>query len=105
MELFTTPILSSYLIAATVLFFITSAITVFDTRLTQAKRRGDIPANEQELPKWVGVFYWLHWIIGAAIILLNWKYAIIVFVAKFILSVAPVLEVIGNILMSPLRRR
>ncbi|MFC1558522.1 hypothetical protein ACFL40_04115 [candidate division KSB1 bacterium] len=88
-----------------IIFGITSSITVFDKRLTQAKRDGVLPADEPELPSWVTGVWWLHWIIGLSILILNWQWAIIVFVVKFILSVLPVLETIGNLLMSPFKNR
>ncbi len=101
--LFDTPLDSPIIIVLTILFAFTSSITTFDKRLIQAKRNGKILENEPMLPTWVGAIAWLHWVIGLLIILLNWKYAIAVFVIKFILSVLPVLETIGNILMSPFR--
>lgn len=55
------------------------------------------------LPSWVGIFAWLQWAIFIVLFVLNWKYALIIFAFKFILKVLPVLETIGNILMSPFR--
>jgi len=103
-SLFSTSIDSPALIILTIVFFITSSITVFDKRLIQAKRTGVLPPDEPALPPWVGFVWWIHGGLLLAIILLNWKYAIIVYIAKFILSVLPVLETIGNILMRPFRR-
>lgn len=103
--LFNTPTDSSVLIFLTIIFAVTSSITVFDKRIIQAKRAGTLPADESMLPTWVGGIAWLHWGVGLAIFLLNWQYALIVFVAKFVLSVLPVLETIGNILMSPFKPR
>lgn len=102
--LFTTPTTSPVIIALTVLLFITSSITVFDKRLIQFKRSGKVPRDESLLPNWVGAILFLHWIIFISLILLNWKYAIILFVIKYILSVLPVLETIGNVLMSPFKK-
>lgn len=94
---------SPVLIALTVAFAITSSITVFDTRLIQAKKAGNLLPDEPQLPAWVGLIGWLHWGIGLALLILSWKYALAVFVLKFILSVLPVLETIGNVLMSPFK--
>ena len=104
-ELFNTPIESPYLIGLTVAYAVTSSITVFDKRLIQARKSGLIPPEEPMLPVWVGFIAWIHWSIGLVIVLLNWQYAMVVFVAKFILSVLPVLETIGNVLMAPFRPR
>jgi len=103
--LFTTVINSPSLITLTIFFAITSSITTFDKRLIQAKRDGSLPPDEPMLPTWVGLIAWLHWGIGLTLILLNWKYAILLFVIKFVLSVLPVLETVGNVLMSPFRPR
>ncbi|PIP17636.1 MAG: hypothetical protein COX43_03255 [Parcubacteria group bacterium CG23_combo_of_CG06-09_8_20_14_all_35_9] len=101
--LFNTAINSPIIIILTVLYAITSSITTFDIRLIQAKRDGTLPPDEPMLPAWTGLFGWLGWGIAIALIFLNWKYAIFVFVIGFILKVLPVLETIGNILMSPFR--
>lgn len=103
MILFDTPIGSPIVILLTVLFGITSSITTFDKRLIQAKKTGVLPVDKPMLPTWVGFIAWLHWGLGLAILLLNWKYAIAVFVVKFVLEVLPVLETIGNVLMRPFR--
>jgi len=102
--LFATSITSPIIIALTVLLFITSSITVFDKRLIQFKRLGKVPRNELLLPNWIGAILFLHWMIFISLILLNWKYAIILFVIKYILSVLPVLETIGNVLISPFKK-
>ena len=91
MELFNTPFSNPYFIITFILFTITSSITVFDKRLIQEHRRREVNANEM-LPSWVGIIGWIHWILGAILILLNWKYAVLIFVAKFVLSVLPVLR-------------
>lgn len=104
-SLLNTPMNSPILIVLTIAFAITASITTFDTRLIQAKRAGDLPQDEPLLPTWVGFITWLHWGLGLAILLLNWKYALLVFMIQFVLSVLPVLETIGNVLMSPFRVR
>ena len=104
-DLFNTPIDSPLIIVLTIIFAFTSSITTFDKRLIQAQRDGRLSENEAMLPTWVGALVWFHWLVGLSIILLNWKYAIVVFVIKFILSVLPVLETIGNILMLPFRHK
>lgn len=102
-ELFNTTISSPIVIIATILYFITSAITTFDIRMTQAKRDGTLPPDEPMPPKWVALIFWIDWLLIATLILLNWKYAILVFIIRFILKVLPVLEIVGNILMSPFK--
>ena len=88
----------------TIAFVITSSITVFDTALNRAKRRNELPPDEPTLPSWVKFIYWVEIGLALVMVVINWKYAIFVFIICFILgTVLPVLEVIGNILMRPFR--
>ncbi len=88
----------------TIVFVITSSITVFDTALNRAKRRNELPPDEPTLPSWVKFIYWVEIGLALAMVVINWKYAIFVFIICFILgTVLPVLEIIGNILMRPFR--
>ncbi|HRN70873.1 MAG TPA: hypothetical protein PLS49_06870 [Candidatus Woesebacteria bacterium] len=100
---FDTPLNSPILIILIITYGLVASITTFDLRLVQAKKKGLLLEDEPTLPSWIGVFYWIEWIIFIALILLNWKLALIVFAAKFVLKVLPVLEVIGNILMAPFK--
>ena len=102
-ELLSTAIKSPIIIVIIVLYAITSAITTFDIRMTQAKRDGILPPDEPMPPKWVAIVFWIDWAFALALIFLNWRYAILVFVIRFILKVLPVLEIIGNILMAPFK--
>jgi hypothetical protein len=102
-ELFSTITISPIIIVITILYAITSAITTFDIRMTQAKRDGTLSPDEPMPPKWVALVFWIDWLLIIMLILLNWKYAILVFVVRFILKVLPVLEIAGNILMSPFK--
>jgi hypothetical protein len=93
------------IIGLTVAYFILASITTFDIRMIQAKRAGVLPPDEPMLPTWVNLLYWLEWTVFLALLYLNWKYALILFVIKFVLKVLPVLETIGNVLMSPFKPR
>jgi len=83
----------------TVVYFLTASITTFDKRLIQAKRRGDLPPDHPDLPSWVVGVYWLQWLTLLILFIINWKYALYLFGIKFVLSVLPILEIIGNFLM------
>ncbi len=102
MELLNTPVASIEIIVLTILYFLVASITTFDIRVNQAISQGE---EEIPLPRWVSIFYWLMWIFWIILLLLNWKYALIIFAIKFILKFLPVLEIIGNILMSPFKPR
>ena len=103
-SLLNSSISSPALIILTILFFITSSITVFDKRHIQARRAGILLPDEPGLPSWIALVWLVHGAVLVAIILLNWKYGIGLFVLKFVLSVLPVLEIVGNMLMRPFRK-
>ncbi len=99
--MFDYPFTSPLYITLTIVYFLVSSIVVFDIRLIQAKKFGGV--DYRSLPLWVGFFYYIQWALFITLAILNWKYALIIFVIKFILKVLPVLETIGNILMSPFK--
>ncbi len=91
-------------IVLSVCYLLFSSITTLDLRITKAKKLGILNNDEANLPKWVLGLYWINWIIIAIIIILNWKYCIILFLFKTLLSILPILEIIGNIVMSPFKK-
>ena len=93
------------IVILTAIYFFCESISTFETRIIQAKRDGTAPADEQSLPNWTAIFIWIGWITFIILVFLSWKYALIIFFIKFILKVLPVLETIGNILMSPFKRK
>lgn len=95
---------SPLLMTLTIMYLFCSSITTFGIRITQAKRNGTWDENEPDLPNWTTIFYWLEWALIIYIAILNWRFAIALFILKFILKVLPVLEIIGNILMRPFRK-
>jgi len=97
------PITSPWTIAISIILFVSESVTTFDMRILQAKRRGDYPEGDHDLPGWVAWLYWLNWILKATLLILNWRYGLGVIVVLFILKVLPVLEVIGNVLMAPFK--
>jgi hypothetical protein len=94
---------TSTTIVLTVAYFLVASITTFDIRLIQAKKNGTLPPDEPGLPAWIGIFGWLEWGIFAWLLVMNWKYALLLLAVKFVLKVLPVLEIIGNVLMRPFR--
>ena len=96
---------SPLIIGLTVAYFLVASVTTFDIRLTQAKRGGVLPPDEPTLPPWVAGLYWAQCGLFLALLYLNWKYAIVLFVLRFVLKVLPVLEFVGNVLMAPFKAR
>ncbi len=99
--MFNTPLSSPVYIGLLVVYFICESISTFDTRIIQAKKNGFLREDEAFVPQWTGIFAILGWLSFLGLILLNWKIAIAVFIIKFILKVAPVLENIGALLLLP----
>lgn len=87
-----------------IIYFLLASITTFDMRLTQAKMVGEL-SDDIALPKWVALLYWFEWGVLVVMFYLNWKQAILIWVLQYLLKILPVLEVIGNILMSPFRKK
>jgi len=100
-ELFNTPLSSPIYIVLLLVYFICESISTFDTRIIQAKKNGFLREDEAIVPQWTGIFAILGWLAFIGLVLLNWKVAIVVFIIKFILKVAPVLENIGAVLLIP----
>jgi hypothetical protein len=94
---------SPLLIGVSVALFFCASISIFDLRIAQGKRAGMIPKDFPELPRWVGIFHLLYWILLITLLVLNWRVGIMVWVVLFILKLLPVLETIGNILMAPFK--
>jgi hypothetical protein len=94
---------SPVLICLSIALFFSYRITTFDKRIIQAKRSGVLPADHANLPRWVIVFHLLDWLILVSLLILNWKVALAVWAFLFVLKVLPVLETIGNVLMSPFK--
>ena len=98
--MFEHPFLSPIYLALTVLYFLVASVVIFDTRLIQARKRGE---DHPYLPRWISVFYIVQILLFWSLFILNWRYALVLFVVKFILKVLPVLEILGNVLMRPFR--
>ena len=93
------------LVSLTVAYFLIASVTTLDVRLLQAKRTGALPPDQPLLPPWIGLLHWAQWGVFLALLLLHWKYALVVFVVKVALQRLPVLETIGNLLLTTLRKR
>jgi hypothetical protein len=102
-ELLSQFVESRLLVGLSIALFISYSITTLDKRIIQAKRSGALPPDHANLPRWVIVFHVLDWVLLVAMLIINWKVALFVWVCFFILKVLPVLETIGNVLMTPFK--
>lgn len=99
--MFEYPFLSPLYLILTIVYFLVASVVTLDIRLEQAKKFEGVDYGT--LPSWTNIFWLLQWCIFIVLAILNWKYALIIFVVKFVLKILPVLETIGNILMSPFK--
>jgi len=88
------------LIALTIVFGLTSAITRFDISVSRGIRGGELSARDA-LPRWFALLYYIHWGVGLTLLVLNWRYALFVFAVKCLLSFFGILAVAGSIVMLP----
>ena len=95
---------SPLLLGLAAALFLVSCITTLDKRIAQGKRSGALPADQQDLPKWVLALHFLDWGLLITLLILNWRVGLLVWAILLVLKVLPVLETIGNILMRPARR-
>src|SRR5258705_13603459 len=82
-------------------FFVTSAITRFDTTAFQAVRRGDVPPDTPLPRHWLGMLYYVHWGLLIALLLFAWRLATVLFVIKTVLSFLGLLDIVGALLVAP----
>jgi len=87
-----------------ILYFLFASITTFDIRLVQGQKDGSIPLSHK-LPVWVGIFHILEWGILIYLAVINWKFAVLLYIIKFVLKVLPILEIIGSIIMIPFYKK
>jgi hypothetical protein len=83
-------------------YFFCASIHTFDKRINQARRQG---LDEPALPSWIVSFSWAMFGLQVWLLVLDWRNALVLFAVAFLLAVLPVLEVVGNLLCSPLRIR
>lgn len=96
---------SPLILTLTALYIISSAISIYDTRLIQWKKLGDIPQDTPTPPAWTGIFGIWAWIILFILLVLNWQFALVLAVIVFILKVLPVMENIGKLITYPLIKK
>lgn len=104
MELFNISFSLLDYILLSFVFAITSAITEYDKKLTLAYWNGQ-KYKWELLPKWVGRIIWLHWALCLLLLAINWKYALVVFIIKYLFSITHILEHTGNLIVSLFRKK
>lgn len=108
-DIFRAPIDSTLILVLSVLYLLVQAIRIYDVRLIQIKKKGfesgvATRAEGRMLPKWVGLIHWAGWAIFIVLLILNWKYTIVLYVFIFALEVMPILENLGEFMMRPFLR-
>ncbi|MBL4644627.1 MAG: hypothetical protein JKX80_02050 [Candidatus Pacebacteria bacterium] len=87
-----------------VFYIISEAISIYDTRLIQWKKLGDIPKDTPTPPPWTAFFGISGWLTIIVIFFLNWPYALALMLVVFLLKVMPIMETFGKIIISPFMR-
>jgi len=104
-ELIAQLVESPVLLSLSIALFISYSVTTLDKRIIQAKRSGILPPDHPNLPRWVSLFHVLDWLLLIALVVFNWKVALLVWICFFVLKVLPVLEFVGNVLMAPFKSK
>ncbi len=104
MEIFNISFTLLDYILLVILFTITSAITEYDKRLTIAYWNGQ-KYKWELLPKWVGRIIWLHWSLCILLLAINWKYALAIFIIKYLFSITHILEHLGYLIVSLFKKK
>jgi len=104
-EVLQAPLQSPLLLWLTIAYFIEASIGTYDKRLYQARQEEGLPPLDTGLPTWVHILGFLEWPLKITLLVLNWKYGLFVYAMGFLLSVLPVLEITGGILMAPFKTR
>lgn len=107
LEIAVAPLQSVPLLGLSIIYVILTAVNTYDVRLIQAKKKGSCSgvaarATGRMLPSWVGFFHIASFVVFVPILILDWKFAILLFTLVFFLKVLPVLEVIGEVVARPL---
>lgn len=84
-----------------IFYIIFEAVSIYDTRLIQWKKLGDIPQDTPTPPAWTAFFGIFGWAIIVILFFLNWPYTLTLMLIVFLLKVAPVMEILGQIIISP----
>jgi hypothetical protein len=100
------PARSAILLCVSIAYVLFVAVNTYDVRLIQAKTKGfysGVAARAQgrQLANWVSLFHILSFVALAVVVLMNWRFAIMLFAGVFILKVVPLLEVVGELIMRP----
>ena len=91
---FTSPLFLTVLI----IHFVSFSIRAYDVGILHSIREGNIV---RPLGSWVGIAHWIGWGTAIALLILNWKYALIIFVIRFFLRFFSILQIIGFLFLYP----
>lgn len=105
------PIDSPLILVLSVLYLLVQAIKWYDVRIYQKKRFGTSSAIAEraeghKFPDWARALHTFGgWAILIALLLLNWKYTLVLFVFLWFLKFLPLLENLGELMMRPFLRQ
>ena len=102
-EIINAPLDSPLILALSVVYAVVVSLRTYDARLTLAKRSssysGVVPeAKRRRLPALINGMHWVGWLVFAALLILNWKYALALYALLMLLRVLPVMGWIGSVI-------
>lgn len=93
------PLKSPVILVISAIFFITASITTLDKKAMQARWSGAFGDKRPVLMVWVLAFVFIEKTAIITLFVLNWRYALMLYVLVFLLALSPVLETIGSIIL------
>jgi hypothetical protein len=94
---------ASVVVIVFVLYLLSAAVTTYDIHLMNLQKNEDGKLDLKMLPRWIGFLHWAESILFLLMVLLNWKFAIVIWILKSILQALFILEVIGYIIIYPFK--
>ena len=83
----------------TIAFLFTASIGTYFRRILSA-----LPREARSAPSWVGLLLWIEILLKVALVVLNWRFGLLVYVLGYTLALMGLLERVGGILMYPFVR-
>ncbi len=98
---FYTPVNTPILVFCFLGYLLCSSVTSYDIHLLKLQKGIESESQNRLLPRWVGLLHWAEVICLLFVLLLNWKFAVVIWIMKSILQALFILELIGYMVLYP----
>jgi hypothetical protein len=102
---FSTPFNSTILIVLAIGYHLVASVTRYDIRLLLSHKNDSETPEKKILPKWIGLLHWIEGILLVAMLLLNWKFALITWLIKAVFQALMILDFICFLIITTLNLR